>query len=122
MPKRNPYRVLPDDRDEAVRLRRLMPTLAHIPELIAPVTAGCRKIVPALRAAPARRAIVYVTLPTGDKVPAVAEVDEDAGFTKAILWLAGGAIREFLRDATRQSRATLRPGQIASAALDRDHA
>ena len=103
MLKQNTYRVSQDDRDEAVRLLRLMPTLAHIPELIAPVTAGCRKIVPALRAAPERRAIVYVSLPTGDKVPAVAEVDEEAGFTKAILWLAGGAIREFLRDATRQS-------------------
>ena len=122
MPKRNSYRVSQDDRDEALRLRRLMPTLAHIPELIAPVTAGCRKIVPALRAAPERRAIVYVTLPTGDKVPAVAEVDEEARFTKAILWLAGGTIREFLRDATRQSRTTLRPGQITSSALDGDHA
>ena len=122
MPKRNTYRVLPGDRDEAVRLRRLMPTLAHIPELIAPVTAGCRKIVPALRAAPERRALVSVTLPTGDKVPAVAEVDEEAGFTKAILWLAGGAIREFLRDAQRQSHATLRPGQITSSARDGDPA
>jgi hypothetical protein len=97
----NKYRAWQDDRFEATRLRKLMPTFEHIPELIAPVTCGCRKIVSVLREDP-RRIIMTQMIPTGDHFPVVAEVNSDLGFEKAILWLAGGAVREFLRDVSMQ--------------------
>lgn len=98
----NKYRACRDDRLEAARLRKLMPTFQHIPELIAPVTCGCRKLVSALREDP-RRVITNQMVLTGDHWPVVAEVDGQFGFEKAILWLAGGAVREFLRDASMQN-------------------
>lgn len=93
----NKYRAWEEDRFEATRLRKLMPSFQHIPELIAPVTCGCWKIVPALRQGQGR-VIMTQMIPTGDYLPLVAAVDTDWSFQKAILWLAGGAVRELLRD------------------------
>lgn len=104
------YRPRQEDKLEAARLRKLMPTFEHIPELIAPVTCSCRKIVPTLRKNSywvIRKEMVL----TGDYFPVIAEVDKEFAFQKAILWLAGGAVREFLRDASMQGDDEVQPGE-----------